>query len=671
MIKHNLTARREAMVDEQIRARGIHSPSVLAAMRRVRREAFVPDDLRERAYYDTPLPIAAGQTISQPMIVAMMAEALALKGGERVLDVGTGSGYAAAVIACIADKVYSIERIGELANLAKKALLTEGFNNVEVRVGDGSLGWPDAAPFDAINVAAGAPVVPEALKQQLAIGGRLVLPVGSDQVGQQLLRITRVAENEFESESLAAVRFVPLIGADGWQENTPRARGRFGLHPLSTDDQRLVDRMTHVVEPFDSVDELPLEGLLERIGDTRLVLLGESSHGTSEFYRARQRITRALIEEKNFDFIAIEGDWPDVARIDGYVRPADQSTSQPTRWTAFSRFPTWMWRNEEVHDFIEWLREHNAEKTLDARVAFHGLDLYSPYQSIDFVLEYLEDVDPDMASFARGHYACLTRFKPDAADYGRWASTPGFAKCDAQVADVLHALESRQAHYEKQGATRLFDALQNARLVVSAEAYYRLMYDNAYSTWNLRDNYMFDTLEALFAHHGEGSRGVIWAHNSHIGDARATDRVQAGELNIGQLSRERFGDAAYLIGFGTNSGTVAAASDWGAPMEIKTLRQVLPDSYERLCHQTGHAGFLLPLTQKHGDAEVRQALLKSRLGRAIGVIYRPEAERASHYYETVLPQQFDEYIWVERSRAVTPLNPKNLKSTIERYPFKV
>lgn len=671
MIKPNLTARREAMVDEQIRARGIHSPSVLAAMRRVRREAFVPDDLRERAYDDTPLPIAAGQTISQPMIVAMMAEALDLKGGERVLDVGTGSGYAAAVIACIADKVYSIERIGELANLAKKALLTEGFNNVEVRVGDGSLGWPDAAPFDAINVAAGAPVVPEALKQQLAIGGRLVLPVDSDQVGQQLLRITRVAENEFESESLAAVRFVPLIGADGWQENTPRARGRFGLHTLSTDDQRLVDRMTHVVEPFDSVDELPLEGLLERIGDTRLVLLGESSHGTSEFYRARQRITRALIEEKNFDFIAIEGDWPDVARIDGYVRPADQSTSQPTRWTAFSRFPTWMWRNEEVHDFIEWLREHNAEKTLDARVAFHGLDLYSPYQSIDFVLEYLEDVDPDMASFARGHYACLTRFKPDAADYGRWASTPGFAKCDAQVADVLHALESRQAHYEKQGATRLFDALQNARLVVSAEAYYRLMYDNAYSTWNLRDNYMFDTLEALFAHHGEGSRGVIWAHNSHIGDARATDRVQAGELNIGQLSRERFGDAAYLIGFGTNSGTVAAASDWGAPMEIKTLRQVLPDSYERLCHQTGHAGFLLPLTQKHGDAEVRQALLKSRLGRAIGVIYRPEAERASHYYETVLPQQFDEYIWVERSRAVTPLNPKNLKSTIERYPFKV
>lgn len=665
MTEHDLTARREAMVDYQIRNRGIDSPSVLDAMRQVRREAFVPDDLRERAYNDSPLPIAAGQTISQPFIVAMMVDALDLKSGERVLDVGTGSGYAAAVLACIAEKVYSIERIAELAGLAHATLLAEGFTNVEVRVGDGSLGWPEAAPFDAINVAAGAPVVPEALRQQLAIGGRLVLPVGSEQAGQQLLRVTRVTEDEFETESLAAVRFVPLIGAAGWKETSPRPKHDAGHRSTSPEDQRLVDKISQVAESFDSVDDLPLEALLERIGDSRLVLMGEASHGTSEFYRARQRITRALIEEKGFDFVAIEGDWPDVARINHYVQ---HSECPQTEWVAFARFPTWMWRNQEVLGFIEWLREYNADRQPSECVAMHGLDLYSPYQSIDGVLEYLDDIDPETAAFARERYGCLTPFKPEAANYGRWTGSPGFANCEAPVLDVLHALQARQHEYAKHGSERYLDAMQNARLVVSAEAYYRLMYDDSYNTWNLRDTYMFETLEALLAHYGEGSRGVVWAHNSHIGDARATDRLQRGELNIGQLCRERFADAAYLIGFGTNNGTVAAASDWGEPMEIKTLKQVLPESYEHLCHATGHAGFLLPLGPS-GNAQVRQGLMKSRLGRAIGVIYRSETERASHYYETTLPRQFDEYIWIDRSRAVTTLDSRELEGMPDTYPF--
>lgn len=665
MPEYDLAMRRAAMLDYQIRDRGIQAPAVLEAMGRVRREAFVPDDLREFAYNDSPLPIAAGQTISQPYIVAMMAEALDLKGGERVLDVGTGSGYAAAVLACIADKVYSIERVAELAGLAQKALLAEGFTNVEVRVGDGSLGWPEAAPFDAINVAAGAPVVPEALRQQLAIGGRLVLPVGSEQTGQQLLRVTRVAEDEFETESLAAVRFVPLIGEAGWEETRPRPKPDLGHGAISPEDQRLVERIAQVAEPFDSVDELPLAALLERIGDSRLVLLGEASHGTAEFYQARQRITRALIEEKGFDFVAIEGDWPDVARIDHYVRHAEYPASE---WTAFARFPTWMWRNQEVHGFIDWLREHNAGREPDTRVAFYGLDLYSPYQSIDAVLAYLDEVDPETAAFARERYDCLAPFKPEAANYGRWAGSPGFAYCEAPVLDVLRALQQRQHQYAAYGRERYLDAVQNARLVVSAEAYYRLMYDDTYNTWNLRDTYMFETLEALFAHYGEGSRGVVWAHNSHIGDARATDRLLRGELNLGQLCRERFADSTYLIGFGTNNGTVAAASEWGEPMEVKTLRPVFAESYEHLCHATGHAGFLLPLGQA-ADPEVRQGLAKSRLQRAIGVIYRPDTERASHYSEAQLPRQFDEYIWIERSRAVTRLNSRELEGMPDTYPF--
>lgn len=658
--------RRKAMVDYQIFNRGVRSPAVLDAMLRVPRETFVLDELRDLAYDDRALPIAAGQTISQPYIVAMMVEALDLQGGERVLDVGTGSGYAAAVIACIAEKVYSIERINELAENAQKVLLAEGFTNVEVRIGDGSLGWPEAAPFDAIAVAAGAPVVPEALKQQLAIGGRLVLPVGANNdEGQQLLRITRVGKVEFETEELAAVRFVPLIGKAGWDEADSQFSSDLSRSTLSTDDRCLVERIAEVAEPFDSVDHLPLEAMLERIGDSRLVLLGEASHGTSEFYRARQRITRALIEEKGFDFIAIEGDWPDVARIDHYVRHAEYSQSE---WTAFARFPTWMWRNKDVHGFVDWLREHNAEREPSARVAMYGLDLYSLFQSIDAVVEYLDDVDPKAAAFARERYDCLTPFKPDLANYGLESGSLGLVGCEPAVLDVLHYLETRQSEYAEQGNERFLDALQNARLVVSAEAYYRSMYDDSCNLWNLRDTYMFDTLEALLAHHGEGSRGVVWAHNSHIGDARATERARYGELNIGQLCRERFGDEVYIIGFGTNSGTVAAASDWDAPMEIKTLRPVLAESYERLCHKTGLAGFLLPLGQG-GDSQVCQGLSKQRLQRAIGVIYRPDTERASHYFEAELPRQFDEYIWIERSCAIITLESRELEGMPDTYPF--
>lgn len=570
MSKNNFIDRRESMVNHQIRDRGIRSTVVLEAMRRVAREAFVPDHLRELAYNDSALPIAAEQTISQPMIVAMMIEALSLKGGERVLDVGTGLGYAAAVLACIADKVYSIERIEELAIDAKKTLLAEGFNNIELRLGDGSLGWPEAAPFDAINVAAGAPVVPAALKSQLAIGGRLVLPVGSNEAGQQLLRITRTSENTFETEKLADVLFVPLVGEAGWKETKPQPERNANFKEMNADDQRLVDRIAQVSEPFDTVDDLPLESLLKRIGDSRLVLLGEASHGTSEFYRARHCITRALIEEKGFDFVVIEGDWPDVSRIDQYVRHAEQPTSG---WTAFSRFPNWMWRNEDVREFVDWLHEHNTSKKPHERVAMHGFDLYSLYQSIDAVVEYLDSIDPQMAAYARKRYDCLTPYKPEPSNYSNWVGSHDFIECNTPVGEVLNALLERKLKYELQGRDRFLEAVQNARLVVSAEAYYRLMHDRKFNSWNQRDTYMFETLEALLDHYGEGSRGIVWAHNSHLGDARATESVRHGELNVGQLCRERFGAAAYLIGFGTNSGTVAAASGWDRPMEVKTDRK--------------------------------------------------------------------------------------------------
>lgn len=659
------TAQREAMVDYQVQSRGVSSPAVLEAMRRVPREAFVPIELREFSYDDTALPIAAGQTITQPYFVAMMVEALNLSSGERVLDVGTGSGYAAAVLGCIAGEVYSIERIGELADFAQRRLAAEGFANVEMKVGDGSQGWPERAPFDAIMVAAGAPTVPPALKEQLKVGGRLVMPIGSDDGVQELVRITRVSEDEYESQDLADVRFVPLVGKGGWKTASPRPQRAFGRRKESDKDAELAGRIVQVAEPFDSVDELPLDGLLERIGDRRIVLIGEASHGTSEFYRARQRITRALIEEKGFDFVAIEADWPDAARIDHYVRHAEYP---PSEWQAFSRFPVWMWRNEEVRDFVDWLRVHNTERRPDERVAFHGLDLYSLYNSIREILDYLDEVDSQSAAVARERYGCLTPFQSDPATYARAALNPGYETCEVPVLQMLQDLQRRHREYAEHDGERFLDAVQNARLVASAEEYYRSMFYGSRSAWNLRDTHMFETLEALLAHHGEGSRAVVWAHNSHVGDARATDMSRRGEFNIGQLCRARFDDAVYSIGFGTHTGTVAAASDWDSEMEVKQVRPSLEQSYENLCHRTGQAGFLLPL-ETGSDPQVVRGLTHPRLERAIGVIYRPETERQSHYFEANLPAQFDEYIWVERSRAVTPLSTAALKGTPDTYPF--
>lgn len=421
-----------------------------------------------------------------------------------------------------------------------------------------------------------------------------------------------------------------------------------------------------LAEPFDSVAGMPLDNLLARIGDARVVLLGEASHGTSEFYLARERITRALIEKKRFSFVAIEGDWPDAARVDHYVRHADYP---PSEWTAFSRFPAWMWRNEEVRGFVDWLHDHNRERPATERVAFHGLDLYSLYSSIRAVLEYLEEVDPDLAIHARQRYECLAPFEGEPATYARAALNPHYQTCEQPVLDMLSELLSRHRRYAEHDSDRFLDAVQNARLVADAEEYYRTMYYGSHSAWNLRDTHMFKTLESLLDHYGDNSKAVVWAHNSHVGDSDATDMSRRGEFDIGRLCRARFGKALYTIGFGTDHGTVAAASNWDAPMEVKQVRPALKGSFERLCHQTGISGFLLPLNQARGRA--LEAMSERFLERAIGVIYRPETERQSHYFRACLPEQFDEYIWLDETRAITPFATEVLPGVPDTYPFGV
>ncbi len=660
---------REDFVATQIEARGVRDPLVLAAMRKVKRELFVPASLRADAYEDSPLPIGADQTISQPYIVAFMLEALTLRGGERVLEIGAGSGYAAAVLAEIAGEVFTIERIGPLAQQAAENLERAGCTNVHVRHADGTDGWAEHAPFDAILVSAGAPEIPKSLTRQLTIGGHMVVPVGSDPRAQELIRITRVDVDEFEREDLADVRFVPLIGNEGWESTdetwqTMPPRVVRSRPSVSVSIPSLIAK--HGTS-FQTTAEARLAPTLRRVGDARVVLIGEASHGTSEFYDIRARITRELIEEKGFNIVAIEGDWPDAARIDHYVRHRE---AKPAEWSAFARFPTWMWRNEDVRRFVDWLHERNAKLSYAGRTAVHGLDLYSLFASVRAVIAYLDSVDPELAEVARQRYGCLSPWEAEPSAYGHAALTGAYRACERDVSHMLTELLGRQQALMTADGEGFFDASQNARLIANAEHYYRIMYYGSRASWNLRDRHMFETLKRMLEFHGPRSRAVVWAHNSHIGDATATEMTRRGELNLGELCRKHFGDASYHIGMGTNNGTVAAASNWDGPMQVMDVRPAHKQSYEHLFHLTNAPGLILPL-QEEQTGEIRNRLMKPRLERAIGVIYRPESELASHYFEAVLPRQFDEYIWIDQTTAVRPLAVHELQGLPNTYPFGV
>lgn len=661
---------RERMVAEQIEARGIRDEAVLEALRNVPRERFLPESLREFAYADTALPIEAGQTISQPFIVALMIEALELGAHGRkakeavVLDVGTGSGYAAAVLAEIAGRVISIERHAALAERARETLAAAGYGDVEVIHGDGSQGYPLAAPYDGIVVAAGGPDVPSSLTEQLAVGGRLVMPIGSSARDQELVCVTREGPATWHTEGLGRVRFVPLVGEQGWGEEEatlPTGAGQRSRARAPSETGETVAVVARHAEPFGSIEEVDLEPLIRRIGDARIVLLGEASHGTSEFYRMRDRITRELVAHHGFEIVAAEADWPDAARIDHWVRHLDR---EPARWSAFARFPTWMWRNREVAAFVDWLRDHNRERPPERRTGFYGLDLYSLFTSIDAVLGYLDDVDPESAAVARQRYGCLSPWEGDAAAYGAAVLRGRYRACEDEVRAMLEDLLAKRITELPADGERLQDAIQNARLVADAESYYRTMYYGSADSWNLRDRHMFDVLKTLLDFRGPDSRAVVWAHNSHVGDARATEMSARRELNLGQLSRQVFGHRSFHVGFGTDHGSVAAASDWGGPMEIKKVLPSHRDSYEWICHESERTAFLLDL---HGGAA--ESLSDPRLERAIGVVYRPETELASHYMQAVLPRQFDEYVWFDETRAVTPLSTIDLEGTPDTYPF--
>lgn len=397
--------------------------------------------------------------------------------------------------------------------------------------------------------------------------------------------------------------------------------------------------------------------LFESIGNADVVLIGEASHGTHEFYRARAELTKALIERAGFNIVAVEADWPDAYRVNRWVRHAGDDAGPESALGSFLRFPRWMWRNTDVVEFIAWLRDFNGRRAMPAHAGFYGLDLYSLHASVDAVLTYLNTVDPAAADRARARYSCFEEFG-DTQAYG-YAATLGLTEsCEHDVVEQLIDLRRRAADYARRdgriAADDYFFAEQNARLVQNAERYHRAMFGRRVESWNLRDTHMMETLEALTRHvrNTTGSaRAVVWAHNSHLGDARATDMSAIGELNRGQLVRETYGNRSRLIGFTTHSGTVTAATDWDEPAQRRRVRRSLEGSYERLFHDVGLERFVLMF----GDDDVRDAVIGPLLQRAIGVIYRPETERASHYFRAQLSGQFDAVIHIDETRALEPL----------------
>ena len=444
---------------------------------------------------------------------------------------------------------------------------------------------------------------------------------------------------------------------------------------MTAEDLLLARSLAENVTPLDPDDE---ETIVQAIGDASIVLLGEASHGTHDFYRTRARITQRLIRDKGFVAVAAEADWPDAYRVNRFVQGRSTDADAVDALGDFRRFPQWMWRNDDVVRFMRWLRRHNELQPPAApRAGFYGLDLYSLHASVQAVLAYLDRVDPVAAAEARRRYGCLAAFGQDPQHYG-WATRLELARsCEEEVVAQLRELQQRRAELVARGgfvgADEHFAAVENARVVLHAEEYYRAMFGSRVESWNLRDTHMAETLDALRAHLSRRgpAKIVVWAHNSHLGDARATELGEAGEINLGQLARERYGAAVCNLGFTTDRGSVAAAASWDAPVERKQVRPALDGSYEALFHASGVPRFLFDLRLL---GEATGALAEPRLERAIGVVYQPATERLSHYFSAALPGQFDLVVHIDETRAVEPLErsaawePGELPET---YPFNV
>jgi erythromycin esterase-like protein len=421
------------------------------------------------------------------------------------------------------------------------------------------------------------------------------------------------------------------------------------------------DEVRDLARPLRSPADL--DPLLDRIGSARIVAIGEASHGTHEYYAWRAALTRRLIEERGFGFVAVEGDWPDCYRVNRSVRLRPGADPDPRdALDAINRWPTWMWANDDVVDFCRWLRDWNAGRPEESRVGFYGLDVYSLWDSVHAVVGWVRENEPQHLDQALRALRCFEPFGEDGAEYA-FAARMVPTSCEQAVVDLLHRLcEERAQAVDGEGADpeARFSAERNAAVVVGADRYHRSMMEGSASSWNVRDTHMADTLDRLLAH--TGGKAVVWEHNTHIGDARATDMADEGEINIGQLLRERHGEQdVVLVGFGGYRGGVIAADEWGEPMRRMSVPAARARSVEALLHDAVGADALIVVPR--GE---RSRWLDRRLDhRAIGVVYRPSRERWGNYVPTVLGRRYDAFLYLEDT---TPLQPLHLERAGEHVP---
>ncbi len=431
--------------------------------------------------------------------------------------------------------------------------------------------------------------------------------------------------------------------------------------------EAVVERVREIGKPLEHSQDL--DPLLEMIGDARYVLLGEASHGTREYYTWRAEISKRLILEKGFSFVGVEGDWPDCYRVNRFVKGAPNSGHSAREVLhAFDRWPTWMWANREVEEFVTWLRQHNDGIPADRKVGFYGLDVYSLWDSMHAVLDYLERVDPDAVPAAKWAYGCFDPYQEDVQEYARatqWVK----ASCEEEVVAMLQEIRRKAPEYRERDGESLFNAEQNALVARNAELYYRTMVRGGGQSWNVRDGHMADTLDRLMRHHGPEAKAIVWEHNTHIGDARFTNMADRGMFNLGQLARERYeADGVVLVGFGGHRGSVIAGDAWGAPMRRMRVPLAREGSWEDVLHTACRRNSLLLLRDEHSPD-----MLRTRGHRAIGVVYNPEFESFGNYVPTVLPRRYDAFLYFEETHALHPLHMKEREEheVPETYPSGV
>jgi protein-L-isoaspartate(D-aspartate) O-methyltransferase len=637
-------------IKEQLKDKGVSNALLLEAFKDIPEAFYLSESLHPYFYEDVRIEKSLENTEPRVIVIARMLEQLKVKEEEKILITGVDSIYILVVLSKIYKEVYTVETNKTYANWTLEVLKTIDITNVHIKTGSTEKGWKEKGPFDAILIATELKKISSTIKEQLKIGAKLLAPVGPDWSHVMLEIIKRVSEKEFTTKAtrdsyfIPNPKMIPKIGTETYPEN------------------EIIDEIGINSIPFKTIKKYPIEGLLERIGDAKVVLLGEASHGTSEFYLTRQEITKALIEKKGFNFVCAEADWSDAEQINNYVRNKYKAQD----WMAFARFPQWMWKNKEVLNFVDWLKKFNTKNK--NTIGFYGLDLYGLENSIDLVIKYLQNIDEELAELAKSRYACIIPYMSNPAAYGKLVINNKLESCEKEVLKMLFDLLKNKNKLNH--SQEYFYAYQNATVVIDAERYYKAMYYGSAESWNLRDFHMFYTLKSLLTYYGKDTKAVVWAHNSHIGNALATEMYAKGEINIGHLCKEHFGSKSYHIGFGTHKGTVAAARNWGESMEVLKVKESLENSYEYLCHKTNVTNFTLPLREEHSDKKLSTFLSTPRLQRAIGVVYKPEKERMSHYFQCVLPSQFDEYIWFNKTKAVTPIITKTETSKLKNiHPF--